>query len=64
MRAQEKGIWLRFECAGRVPETVLTDPSRVRQIVTNLVGNAIKFTETGGVTVILGLRSVGGSPGA
>jgi PAS domain S-box-containing protein len=57
VRAQEKGIWLRFECAGRVPETVLTDPSRVRQIVTNLVGNAIKFTDSGGVKVVLGLRT-------
>ena len=57
VRAEEKGIWLRFECAGRVPETVLTDPSRVRQIVTNLVGNAIKFTDKGGVKVVLGLRS-------
>ena len=56
VRAHEKGIWLRFECAGRVPETVLTDPARVRQIVTNLVGNAIKFTDSGGVKVVLGLR--------
>ena len=56
VRAQEKGIWLRFECDGPVPESVLTDPGRVRQIVTNLVGNAIKFTKSGGVTVVLGLR--------
>jgi PAS domain S-box-containing protein len=62
VRAEEKGIWLRFECAGRVPETVLTDPSRVRQIVTNLVGNAIKFTDSGGVKVVLGLRSDRGPP--
>jgi PAS domain S-box-containing protein len=62
VRAQEKGIWLRFECAGRIPETVVTDPSRVRQIVTNLVGNALKFTETGGVTVIVGLRARGSTP--
>ena len=62
VRAQEKGIWLRFECAGRVPETVLTDPSRVRQIVTNLVGNAIKFTDSGGVKVVLGLRTDRGPP--
>jgi len=55
-RAQEKGLWLRFECDGPVPETVLTDPSRLRQIVTNLVGNGLKFTETGGVTVLLSLR--------
>ncbi|HTS52723.1 MAG TPA: ATP-binding protein [Burkholderiales bacterium] len=62
VRAEEKGIWLRFECAGRVPEAVLTDPSRVRQIVTNLVGNAIKFTDSGGVKVVLGLRADRGPP--
>ena len=62
VRAQEKGIWLRFECGGRIPESVVTDPSRVRQIVTNLVGNALKFTESGGVTVVLGLRSRGAQP--
>ena len=59
VRAQEKDIWLRFECADSIPETVLTDPSRVRQIVTNLVGNAIKFTQAGGVTVRLGVQSAG-----
>ena len=59
VRAQEKDIWLRFECADAIPETVLTDPSRVRQIVTNLVGNAIKFTQAGGVTVRLGVQSAG-----
>jgi signal transduction histidine kinase len=51
VRAEEKGIWLRFECAGNVPEAVLTDPSRIRQIVTNLVGNAIKFTDSGEVAI-------------
>ncbi|HYL18882.1 MAG TPA: response regulator, partial [Burkholderiales bacterium] len=60
VRAQEKGIWLRFECATRVPETVLTDAGRVRQIVTNLIGNAIKFTDKGGVRVVLALHSIGG----
>src|SRR5262245_36598523 len=56
VRAQDKGLWLRFDCEGAVPETVLTDAGRVRQIVTNLVGNALKFTEKGGVTVVLSLR--------
>jgi len=62
VRAEEKGIWLRFECAGPVPEKVVTDPARVRQIVTNLVGNAIKFTDGGGVKVVLGLGSDGQAP--
>ena len=34
-----------------MPETIQSDPLRVRQIVTNLVGNAIKFTKQGGVTI-------------
>jgi PAS domain S-box-containing protein len=59
VRAQEKGAYLRFECAGQIPESVQTDPVRLRQIVTNLIGNAIKFTEKGGVTVLLGLRDEG-----
>ena len=59
VRAQEQGLWLRFECAGPVPETIISDPVRVRQIVTNLVGNAIKFTAKGGVTIVLALRSDG-----
>jgi PAS domain S-box-containing protein len=60
VRAQEKGIWLRFECTGPVPQQVMSDAPRLRQILTNLVGNAIKFTQTGGVKVVLGLRTQGG----
>jgi PAS domain S-box-containing protein len=59
VRAQEKGITLRFECTTPIPETVQSDPVRLRQIVTNLAGNAIKFTERGGVTVLLALRDEG-----
>ena len=50
--AQNRGICLEFTTAGPVPETILTDPTRLRQIVANLVGNAIKFTETGGVKIV------------
>jgi len=61
VRAQEKGIGLRFSCRGAIPATVRTDPMRVRQIVTNLVGNAIKFTEQGGVNVEVGMDAHSGS---
>jgi PAS domain S-box-containing protein len=60
VRAQEKGIALGFQCDGPIPEMVQSDPVRLRQIVTNLVGNAIKFTEKGGVTVLLALRDEAG----
>jgi signal transduction histidine kinase/DNA-binding response OmpR family regulator len=56
VRAREKGVSLTFECDGPVPESVLSDAVRLRQIVTNLVGNALKFTERGGVKVVLALR--------
>jgi PAS domain S-box-containing protein len=55
VRAKEKGVRLAFECEGPVPELVQSDPVRLRQIVTNLVGNALKFTERGGVKVVLAL---------
>jgi signal transduction histidine kinase/ActR/RegA family two-component response regulator len=53
--AKQKGLNLRYVWNGPVPERVRTDPTRFRQIVTNLVGNALKFTEHGGVTVSLEL---------
>jgi two-component system, sensor histidine kinase and response regulator len=51
VRAEEKGLHLACKIAPEIPETVVGDPGRLRQIVLNLVGNALKFTEKGGVTV-------------
>ncbi|MGH8610541.1 MAG: ATP-binding protein, partial [Gammaproteobacteria bacterium] len=56
VKATEKGISLSFQCEGQLPETIETDPSRLRQILTNLTGNAIKFTQAGGVELVARLK--------
>ena len=62
VKAREKSISLDFEFAGAVPEKILSDPSRLRQILTNLVGNSIKFTEEGGVKIVAGLSTASAQP--
>jgi signal transduction histidine kinase len=48
-----KGVTLGFEVDGSVPSHVMVDPDRLRQILLNLIGNAVKFTDVGSVTVRL-----------
>lgn len=50
-RAREKGLDLTLCVSPKVPERVLADPTRLNQVITNLVNNALKFTEVGGVTI-------------
>jgi two-component system, sensor histidine kinase and response regulator len=53
LRAHEKGLELACHILSAVPAMVFGDPVRLRQILTNLVGNAIKFTDEGEVTVTI-----------
>jgi PAS domain S-box-containing protein len=53
-QADAKGLWLECEADGEVPAQVMMDPDRVRQVLLNLVGNAVKFTERGAVSLFVG----------
>jgi signal transduction histidine kinase len=50
-RARQKGLHLTLDFDPRVVDQVTSDPARLRQIIVNLVGNAVKFTRSGGITV-------------
>lgn len=59
VKAKEKGIQLEFLALDSMPESVITDVAKVRQILTNLVGNSIKFTENGSVKLITHYQTEG-----
>jgi two-component system, sensor histidine kinase and response regulator len=59
VRAHKKGLELIWQCSDQVPVFVLGDPTRLRQIIFNLVGNAIKFTEQGEILVSVALSKKG-----
>ena len=57
MQAASKGLRLELVIKDRLPEQVKTDEKRLRQILINLVSNAVKYTQQGGATITVGYRS-------
>ena len=62
-RDQEKGLELVCEVDHAVPDALIGDPGRLRQVILNLIGNAIKFTDHGAVILSVRVKSQERKPG-
>ncbi|MBL0871345.1 MAG: PAS domain S-box protein [Phycisphaerales bacterium] len=59
VKSKEKGLKLEARFDSPIPEVINSDPLRLRQVLTNLVGNALKFTSEGGVTIAASMMEGG-----
>jgi len=59
-RAAAKDLSLTYEALSPLPDTVVTDEKRLRQVLLNLLGNAVKFTDQGHVTLRVTAKDEGG----
>jgi signal transduction histidine kinase/ActR/RegA family two-component response regulator len=62
-QASTRGLFFSVEFDGPLPESIRSDPTRVRQILINLLGNAVKFTKDGGIRLIVSLTGEEGPEG-
>ncbi|HEX3357761.1 MAG TPA: histidine kinase dimerization/phospho-acceptor domain-containing protein, partial [Tepidisphaeraceae bacterium] len=63
-RAADKNLSFNVHYSGAIPQSIQTDPTRLRQILMNLIGNAIKFTEQGSVKMLVRLMQPENRSGA
>ncbi len=62
VRVEKRGLTLGIEYQGAIPEKIQSDPTRLRQILINLIDNAVKFTKVGGVRLVTCLVDDGPKP--
>ena len=62
VRIRDKDVSFRITLESPIPATIETDPTRLRQILINLLGNAIKFTDQGSVELVLRVNHASGTP--
>ncbi|MCX7788067.1 MAG: ATP-binding protein [Spirochaetes bacterium] len=60
---EKKGLYLRYSIDPKCPHEILIDPIRLKQVLTNLIGNAVKFTSCGGVDVSIQSKELLNQPG-
>ncbi|VXD17233.1 response regulator [Planktothrix paucivesiculata] len=61
LKAQNENLFLKFTCAETVPEYICTDQIKLRQILINLLNNALKFTSKGGINLTVACRLIASS---